>query len=139
MSKSKTRKNMSLNLRNKIKWYKLGQRRCPCCGVQLTWGGNTSDRSATTEHLVLKSHGGSNHEFNVLIICWKCNNRRGNKDWFKWLDEINAPKKEWLAEKYLNSIREYTSTSNNYLVSQDIKKRIKVEAFMSAKDYLTQR
>lgn len=64
-------------------WYNLGQRRCHCCGVQLNWCGDFKN-SATIEHLVPKSQGGTLAIPNVLVVCGDCNKARKNKDYIQW-------------------------------------------------------
>lgn len=106
MQTFKKRMKNNTRLKKRVKWYKLGQRRCHCCGVQMTWGNDTNDRVASAEHMIPKSKGGTLHDFNVLIICRKCNNNRKNKDWIQFVTENQFPKSNWLITKYLESIEQ---------------------------------
>jgi hypothetical protein len=90
------------------RWYALGQRRCPCCGVQLVYQPH-NDNSATFEHLVPKSQGGTFHPNNGLMICRKCNQVRGNKCWIKFVKRHKLPKQEWLIQRYLNAVQFYST------------------------------
>jgi hypothetical protein len=99
----------SKNNRQRIqikRWYALGQRRCHCCGVQLIYQPNC-DNSATFEHLVPKSAGGTLHANNGLMICRKCNHTRGNQCWIKFVKTNNLPKQEWLIRRYINAVKFY--------------------------------
>jgi len=95
----------STGVKNKRKWFSLGQRRC-YCGRQLVWNPNLPN-SATFEHLVPKSAGGTYHFFNSLLVCSDCNHRRGNTCWIKWINKLNPPKKEWLIQRYVDAVQEY--------------------------------
>lgn len=33
------------------------------------------------DHLIPRSHGGDNHQSNLITACRKCNSARGNRDW----------------------------------------------------------
>ena len=49
---------------------------CVYCGSAVEDG-----TKLTLDHLTPHSHGGSNHETNVVTCCHKCNSSRGNRDW----------------------------------------------------------
>ena len=111
---AKTKRRMIRNKKfaRRVEWYQLGQRRCHCCSKQLNWDSTSSHKnSATVEHMVPASKGGTYHAINILIICSACNNARGNKDWFEWIENGNFPKKEWLITKYSRAVEFY---KNNY-------------------------
>ena len=105
----KTRKKFKRNrrFRSKLGWYQLGQRRCHCCGVQMTWAGKLTDRSATIEHLVPQSRGGTHNGRNLIVICRLCNRIRGNQNFIEWVVDNNFPKKEWLIAKYVGAVQFY--------------------------------
>jgi hypothetical protein len=103
-----------------IRSYKLGQRRC-YCGTQLVYQPNQKN-SATFEHLVPKSAGGTYHQFNCLIVCRRCNQARGNQCWITWIEKHSPPKKEWLIEKYMEAIRRYRG-NREICVSNAVKNR----------------
>ena len=89
----------------KNRWYKLGQRRCHC-GVQLNWCGNYKN-SATVEHILPKSAGGTLAKANTLIVCRKCNADRGSEPYEAFVSRLSIPKKEWLCEKAAIAERYY--------------------------------
>lgn len=93
----------SKSRRHIMHWYNLGQRRCPCCGVQLVYQPGQPN-SATLEHLVPKSFGGTYDLENGLMVCYRCNNQRGSRCWIRWMNKKNPPKKEWLIRKYLLAV-----------------------------------
>lgn len=49
-------------------------------GMACAYCGNTMEDGAilSLDHLVCRSHGGSNHESNLITCCKKCNSSRGN-------------------------------------------------------------
>ena len=102
------KKKMQVNRRFKkrVHWFQLGQRRCHCCGVQLNWAQNFNN-SATVEHMVPTSKGGTFHDENILITCFSCNNKRGNTDWIEYVTKNNFPKSDWLIKKYLTAVEFY--------------------------------
>jgi 5-methylcytosine-specific restriction endonuclease McrA len=112
------KKKMKLNKRFKkrVQWFQLGQRRCHCCGVQLNWA-QDYDNSATVEHMVPDSKGGTFHDENILITCRSCNSRRGNKDWIEYVTENNFPKSEWLIKKYLTAVEFYRTNNQKVHIS----------------------
>lgn len=111
-------------LKRRVEWYQLGQRRCHCCGLQLNWAQGHKN-SATVEHLVPASYGGTYHSENIIITCSKCNERRGNKDWIYWVTKNNFPKKEWLIKKYINAVEFYACQNGKYKISKNINREYK--------------
>ena len=109
MTEAEIRKRMKKNRKWKIRfqWFQLGQRRCPCCGVQLTWNSDNAHRSATVEHLVPASAGGTYHFQNTIVTCKGCNNARGAKNWIGFVRQNRFPKAEWLIGKYINAVEFY--------------------------------
>lgn len=106
---SSKRSGRSKSARRKVKinlWYDNGQRRCHCCCVQLNWTGNYKN-SATIEHMIPKSRGGTLEAINILIMCYRCNAARGNIDWIEWITTSKPPKAEWLIQKYLDAVQFY--------------------------------
>jgi hypothetical protein len=95
--------------------YNLGQRRC-YCGRQLVYNPHQSN-SATFEHLVPKSQGGTFHYKNHIIACQKCNKARGNMCWVKWVNKHNFPKKEWLLNKYAEALLHYQQDSRKLVIN----------------------
>ena len=130
-------KKVTTAQKTKYHWYKMGQKRCPCCGVQLTWEHRASSkRSASVEHLVLKSHGGSNHQFNLLVLCVNCNADRGNSDWFEWIEKKQPAKKEWLEQKFISAVEKYYDGSSQ---TNDIAKRLSPKDQTSVINFLKKR
>lgn len=118
MTKEEWRKKYVSNnsFRLRCKWYGLGQRRCHCCGVQLNWCG-IYPNTASIEHLVPKSQGGTYAFQNIIVVCITCNNVRKNKDYIKWVIHNNFPKKEWLIAKYFAAVQYYKDTGQNINIS----------------------
>lgn len=54
---------------------------CYWCGKVLEWS------TATIEHMIPLSRGGSNHISNCRLACKKCNEERGDKTAFDLLEE----------------------------------------------------
>ena len=50
---------------------------CCYCGVRTTLTRGLYRTSATIDHILPKSKGGSNHPQNLVLACARCNNRRG--------------------------------------------------------------
>lgn len=112
--------------RNAIEhWYSLGQRRC-YCGVQLVWNQDQKN-SATFEHLVPKSQGGTLALKNSLVICSDCNNNRGNADWIDWIVENNPPKAKWLLHKYNEAVQYYSQHNRKLKVKHGNQVHIHIE------------
>jgi len=42
----------------------------------------------TLDHLAPHSHGGTNHESNLVTACHRCNSSRGNRDWHEFADKV---------------------------------------------------
>jgi hypothetical protein len=98
----------NVKFKRKVDWYNLGQRRCHICCKQLVWVYHVSVKnSATLEHLVPSSQGGTISADNILIVCKCCNDERRNMNWIKWVNKKNPPKKEWLIEKYVTAVKNY--------------------------------
>lgn len=49
---------------------------CVYCGV--VPDGSTPDLAATLDHVVPKSQGGRSSEDNLVLACFRCNNRKAN-------------------------------------------------------------
>lgn len=108
-----------------IRAYNNGQRRC-YCGVQLNWTGRFPN-SATFEHLVPRSQGGTWAPENGMIVCNSCNNKRENKCWIRYLNEVNPPKKEWLIQKYLEAVLYHHSRGININIRKKVISRAQRE------------
>lgn len=105
-SKFKITYKKNKRFKTKVKWYKLGQRRCHCCGIQLNWHPGFKN-SASVEHLVPASKGGTFHFENLIITCSSCNSSRGSKDWIGFVNDNQFPKSRWLISKYLTAVDFY--------------------------------
>lgn len=84
----------------RYKWFALGQRRCAYCCRQLTWecSKKATKRTATVEHMVLKSRGGTKVFKNTLVVCLECNAKRGSRDFQEFVKGL--PREDWLLSKY---------------------------------------
>ena len=114
-----------LKLVAKKHWYGLGQRRC-YCGVQLNWAPGYKN-SATFEHIVPKSQGGTFALKNSLIICRSCNDARGNTCWIDWITQNNPPKAKWLMQKYQDAVAFYTNNNRTLSVKGNKNINIRIE------------
>ena len=65
------------NLRRKV--FDRAKGRCEYCQLQLT------PETATLDHYVARSKGGSNGIGNMRLSCFACNNLKGNMSPAKWL------------------------------------------------------
>lgn len=94
MTEAEIRKRMRGNRswKKRFQWFQLGQRRCPCCGVQLTWDSDNTPRTATVEHLVLASAGGTFHMQNTIVTCRRCNSTRGSQNWIDFVQKKSSSK-----------------------------------------------
>lgn len=110
-------------LRHRVRWYKLGQRRCHCCGVQLNWATGHKN-SASVEHMIPGSYGGTFHQENIIITCSSCNGVRGNRDFIEWVYANKFPKTEWLISKYLAAYHFYKQENIRVKISKNIGKGI---------------
>lgn len=103
--------------RKVIASYELGQRRCPICGVQLVYN-QDQPNTASFEHLVPKSAKGTEIPINGLVVCKRCNHKRGNMCWEKWLNRTGAPKKEYLLAKYYAAIVFYVNKGHKININR---------------------
>jgi hypothetical protein len=111
----------NIGYKRRCEWFfNEGQRRCPCCNVQLNWTIGYKN-TATAEHLLPKSHGGTYHPKNILIICYECNQQRGNTDYIKWIAGSNFDKKQWLISRYTIAMNHYITSGRK--INRDTKKK----------------
>lgn len=112
--------------RKVIDSYKLGQRRCPLCGCQLVYN-HHQPNTASFEHLVPKSKGGTCASRNGIVVCRRCNAERGNMCWVRWIEKINPPKKEYLLAKYLDAVAFYEQQGREITVRNVSKIKVHIE------------
>ena len=86
-------------LMTKLKYFKLGHKRCHYCCVQLNYSSGFKN-SATIEHIVPRSKGGGLAQINSLVVCQKCNKRRADKNFVGFVTSSRFPRKDWLISKY---------------------------------------
>lgn len=69
--------------RKKLKTHKklTGNEVCTYCGVKL------STYTATLDHVIPLSRGGSDDPINLVWCCKKCNHSKGNRLPYEWLKE----------------------------------------------------
>lgn len=53
--------------------------RCIYCNTKL------NDNNVTTDHIIPISRGGNNCKLNLTVCCIKCNNERGDMEFYKYL------------------------------------------------------
>ena len=56
--------------------WKNGFRRCHYCGIRLHWNGK---HKLTADHVIPRSHGGTNRRKNLVASCYDCNQRKGSQ------------------------------------------------------------
>lgn len=54
-----------------------GQTHCPHCHQPLAWHTTLQPNSPEADHITPWSHGGSNTQQNLRILCRRCNQKRG--------------------------------------------------------------
>jgi 5-methylcytosine-specific restriction endonuclease McrA len=57
--------------------------KCIYCGKKL------NPDSATTDHIIPISEGGNNTQVNLVVVCFDCNNERGNMKFIDYLKKKN--------------------------------------------------
>ncbi|MBS7544329.1 HNH endonuclease [Ancylobacter oerskovii] len=62
---------------------------CVYCGIGM-WiaydGCKRNDRMATLDHVIPKAIGGSNHNSNLVLACYRCNYERGSMAQAEFID-----------------------------------------------------
>ena len=56
-----------------------GQTRCPHCDVELDYDVGLKPNSAESDHIIPHSAGGQDTIDNLVIICRRCNQSKGNR------------------------------------------------------------
>jgi 5-methylcytosine-specific restriction endonuclease McrA len=74
--------------------------------VQLNYATKLKN-SATVEHIIPKSKGGTLAVENVLVVCSTCNLQRGNKPFIGFVTGCKFPRQEWLKSKYYAALDYY--------------------------------
>lgn len=76
-----------------------GQELCPYCQTYLNYDVGRQPNSAEADHIVPHSKGGADRMSNVIVICRRCNQSKGNR---------TAPKRRViLAAKPLKTSRQW--------------------------------
>lgn len=56
---------------------------CTYCGITVLRNAPDSDPSkATVDHIIPRSKGGTNQFENLVIACWPCNLKKGDRSYF---------------------------------------------------------
>ena len=90
----------------KIRYYNLGHKRCHYCCRQLNYKSGHKN-SATVEHIIPKSKGGTLAQANTLVICSECNRKRGHKDFLSFVSGSRFPRLGWLKDR-LKTAKEHS-------------------------------
>lgn len=56
-----------------------GQTRCPHCGVTLDYDVGLTPCSAEADHIIPHAKGGRDELSNVIVVCRRCNQSKGNR------------------------------------------------------------
>lgn len=68
--------------------------RCAYCGIQLTFDTKTSRTSASRDHVIPRTRGGTNDESNLVAACTHCNTWRGQKNAVNFFRQITRLKQD---------------------------------------------
>lgn len=82
------------NIDSKVMWkvFKRDKYKCRYCGIDHV--------PMTVDHIITWETGGATHENNLLTSCRKCNKKRGNLPYDKWLQTTYYQEKsQFLTEK----------------------------------------
>lgn len=90
----------------KQKFFALGHKRCHYCCIQLNYASGFKN-SATVEHIIPRSQGGTLAQANLLVICKTCNEKRQDKNFRDYVMGCELPRKEWLVSKFVVAQRFY--------------------------------
>lgn len=77
----------------------MSRRNRPChyCGIGMTKRGTRDKRSATRDHIIPKSRGGTGSPINTIMCCRKCNNEKGDftgVEYREWIRAGRPPNRE---------------------------------------------
>lgn len=62
-------------------WSRQRKLECAYCGKRVYREvNNTHNSKATIDHIVPLSKGGTNAQYNLVLSCFECNNRKGSKE-----------------------------------------------------------
>lgn len=92
--------------RIKEKFYSLGHSRCHYCCRQLNYSSGFRN-SATVEHIIPKSKGGTLALKNCLVVCAECNTKRADKDFIGFVTGSKFPRQGWLKSKHVEAGKFY--------------------------------
>lgn len=67
--------------------------KCIYCECKLTL------ENATADHIIPISEGGNNCQINLIVVCFDCNNERGN---LSFMDYIKLKNPKYLKNKYIS-------------------------------------
>ena len=100
-------------------WFALGHRRCRYCHCQLVYNEGQKN-TASAEHLVPKSQGGTEALVNLIVVCTSCNTKRQNKDFTDFVKGL--PLEDWLLKKYAEAVGFYFKSDRKISIN---KKKVK--------------
>jgi hypothetical protein len=94
--------------RAKDHWKSLGYNRCHyCCKPLLHTGQYATPNLATVERIIPGSQGGTYRLENTLVVCYRCNQKRGNKGFQNFISGSRFPRRAWLMKKYEEALKIY--------------------------------
>jgi hypothetical protein len=80
------------------------------CRPLLYTGQDATPNLATVERIIPGSQGGTYRLENTLVVCYSCNQKRGNKRFQNFVSGSRFPRREWLMKKYEEALKIMTLT-----------------------------
>ena len=93
---------MAASLRARL--WRIRDHICVHCRCELSWD------NATTDHVVPRSKGGRNNLANLELACFRCNNRRGSRDFREFQISVGGIYAERFIREGVRDQRERAAT-----------------------------
>jgi 5-methylcytosine-specific restriction endonuclease McrA len=89
--------------------------KCLWCQRKLSW------RTATLDHLICRTHGGSDWPGNLALACRRCNNKRGQmtiEEWLKEMPRLRIRPNQELVAKALSRSKDKLAQASHFELHQ---------------------